>query len=59
MARCNGQQGQGPRLDPHIEPRGAYFLLALTTGKETEIEPQGVRIAPHPPSRARSGPAHT
>ena len=36
-------------LTPHIEPRGAYFLLALTTGKETEIEPQGARIAPHPP----------
>ena len=41
---------------PHIEPLGVYFILALSTGKESEIESEGER--PTHPSRARSGPAH-
>ena len=41
---------------PHIEPLGVYFILALSTGKESEIESEGARLT-HP-SRAHSGPAH-
>ena len=42
---------------PHLEPPGVYFILTLLTGKETESDRVG-RCAPHPPSRAHSGPAH-
>ena len=28
---------------PHIEPLGVYFILALSTGKEREIESEGER----------------
>ena len=41
---------------PHIEPGGVYFILALSTGKETEIESEGARPT-HP--RARAVALHT
>ena len=36
---------------PHLVPFGVYFVLALSTGKETEIESEGARPT-HPRARA-------
>jgi len=42
---------------PHIEPLGVYFILALSTGKESELESEGIvdatrgRMRPPPPPR--------
>ena len=52
----NEQRGQGIASAPHIEPLGVYFILALSTGKESEIESEGERPT-HP--RARAVALHT
>ena len=36
---------------PHLVPLGVYYVLALSTGKETEIESEGARPT-HPRARA-------
>ena len=65
--RCTGQFSPTPsRITsggvralasaPHLEPPGVYFILALSTGKESEIESEGARLT-HP--RARAVALHT
>ena len=43
---------------PHLEPLGVYYILALSMGKETDIESEGARPTV-PPSRVRAVTMHT
>jgi len=36
---------------PHLKPLGVYYVLALSTGKGTEVESEGARPT-HPRARA-------
>ena len=52
----DGQRGQGTRLGPaHRAPRGLLRPGAVDGQGDRDLVG---RCAPHPPSRARSGPAH-
>ena len=58
-AEPNGWRGGGLALAPHHKPLGVYFFLALLDGRGGQVASSEVRAhAPHPPSRARSGPTH-